>query len=75
MSDAKDFILKATNFHQNIVDDIPQMKRGKVWCIICGHVEQVDSAQCLASGWPECCGYTMTIDSPEERKEFEDDEL
>jgi hypothetical protein len=22
----------------------------------------------MRSGWPKCCGYTMTIDSPEEQK-------
>jgi hypothetical protein len=27
----------------------------------------VDAGVCLATGWPKCCGVTMTIDSPEER--------
>jgi hypothetical protein len=38
-----------------------------VWCRICGRSQRVDAAQSLASGWPKCCGHTMTIDSPEER--------
>jgi hypothetical protein len=28
---------------------------------------KVNSSTCMAGGWPKCCGYTMTIDSPEER--------
>lgn len=46
---------------------VPQFARGKVWCKTCGREERVDSAFCLSYGWPKCCGYTMTIDSPEER--------
>lgn len=45
----------------------PKLSRGMVWCTKCGRSEKVDSAECFASGWPECCGYTMTIDSPAER--------
>jgi len=29
--------------------------------------QRVDSVNALATGWPTCCGYTMTIDSPDER--------
>ena len=52
--------------HQKIVDDIPKLKRGQVWCKECGHTEKVDSAHCIAKTWPKCCGYTMTIDNPNE---------
>ena len=54
--------------HQAVVDTVPQLRRGRVWCTTCGHTEVVDSAQCLTAGWPTHCGYTMTIDSPAERK-------
>lgn len=60
-------IKRLTNLHENIVNDVPQLKRGQVWCHTCGSTLKVDSAQCLRSGWPLCCGYTMSIDSPEER--------
>ena len=30
----------------------------------------VDASMAIKYGWPECCGYTMTIDSPEERAEL-----
>lgn len=42
----------------------PQLGRGQVWCCMCGASRRVDSAACLARGWPKCCGATMTIDSP-----------
>lgn len=45
----------------------PSLTRGQVWCRTCGHTKRVDSAACLRSGWPKHCGYTMTIDSPEEQ--------
>lgn len=47
--------------------DIPQLKRGIVWCRTCGRSQGVDSARALSAGWPRCCGYTMTIDSPDEQ--------
>lgn len=58
---------KATSLHDNIVADVPQLRRGMVWCTVCGHSERVDSANALRHGWPKHCGFTMTIDSPEER--------
>jgi hypothetical protein len=54
---------------EKIVDDNPKLKRGFVWCTKCGRKAKVDSAQCLRTAWPECCNQTMTIDSPEERKQ------
>ena len=55
------------NFN-SVVESVPQLSRGKVWCTTCGQSLNVDSAEALRrSGWPKCCGYTMTIDSPEER--------
>jgi hypothetical protein len=44
-----------------------RLKRGQVWCLHCGKTENVVPSTCLDSGWPECCGKTMSIDSPEER--------
>ncbi len=45
-----------------------KLVRGMVWCTKCGRQQNVDSGYCLQRGWPECCGETMTIDSPEERE-------
>lgn len=52
------------------VDDVPQLRRGVVWCTACGRSQRVDAGDALNHGWPKCCGYTMTIDSPEERAAF-----
>lgn len=46
----------------------PKIQRGMVWCTTCGSTLRVDPVKCLKSGWPMCCGQTMVIDSPEERK-------
>jgi Zn finger protein HypA/HybF involved in hydrogenase expression len=56
---------------QKIVADAakahPKLARGQVWCRQCGATQRVDAAGALARGWPKCCGYTMTIDAPNER--------
>lgn len=56
-----------TDLHRKIAQANPKLRRGKVWCLTCGAFRKVNSAHCLANGWPECCGQTMTIDSPVER--------
>lgn len=54
--------------HDTIAKRIPQLARGQVWCRQCGRTQRTDSAEAMRYGWPKCCGYTMTIDSPEEQK-------
>lgn len=49
----------------------PKLTRNRVWCRTCGRSQAVDSNQALRQGWPKCCGYTMTIDSPEETAAME----
>ena len=52
---------------------IPQIGRGMVWCTHCGRSERVNGVNAtLGAGWPKCCGYTMTIDSPDERAELKE---
>lgn len=51
--------------YQRIADSHPSIKRGKVWCRTCQSSRDVDPAQALRSGWPKCCGFTMTIDHPD----------
>jgi hypothetical protein len=58
------------NLYEKIVEEVPQLKRGLVWCTVCGDRYKINTANALAGGWPKCCGYTMTIDSPEERKQL-----
>ena len=52
---------------RKMVNKVPKLRRGKVWCHSCGKKQEVDSAECMKSGWTECCEETMSIDSPEER--------
>ena len=54
--------------YEKVVNGVKKLSRGIVWCVKCGRSQKVDSANCLKCGWPECCGGTMTIDSPEERQ-------
>ncbi len=51
----------------DVVDVVPQLARNRTWCRQCGASRSVDSRSCLSTGWPKCCGYTMTIDSPDEQ--------
>ncbi len=50
------------------IEAIPKIARGRVWCTTCGREERVNGGMSMRFGWPKCCGYTMTIDSPEERR-------
>lgn len=59
---------KHDNIHDELATCHPKLKRGRVWCTECGASVKVDSAACLRGGWPTCCGFTMTIDSPAERE-------
>ena len=56
-----------SEIHDHLAKEIPQIARGQAWCKTCGNSEKVNGAYCLQHGWPKCCGYTMTIDGPEER--------
>ncbi len=66
--DGLDFVKRAAGLHDKIAADVPSISRGQVWCYECGRTRKVDGGQCLRFGWPECCGFTMSIDSPEERR-------
>ena len=52
----------------NMYEDMAKVCGNRVWCTKCGATQKVDAAECLRYGWPKCCGYTMTIDSPKKRK-------
>lgn len=57
-----------TTLHEKIATSHPSLKRGMVWCTKCGRSEKVNTPGALRNGWPKCCSFTMTIDSPEERE-------
>ena len=52
---------------EEMANSHPKMRRGMVWCRTCGRAEKVNAAHCLKFDWPRCCGYTMTIDAPDEQ--------
>lgn len=58
--------------HDDMANSHWKLRRAQVWCDTCKRTERVDVARRLSglSAWPECCGYTMTLDSPKERKAF-----
>ncbi len=47
--------------HKKIAESHPSLKKGELKCSTCGRESKVDSSECLANGWPKCCGYTMTL--------------
>ena len=61
-----DFIPRGLSGLQSDLAEIPQIKRGLVFCHSCGATRKagVDN---FRSGWPKCCGQTMSLDTPEER--------
>ena len=61
-------LTKLATLHETLATCHPKLTRGQVWCHQCGATQRVDSAACLRSGWPRCCGQTMAIDSPAERR-------
>jgi hypothetical protein len=60
--------LASGTLHRGLAASHPSLKRGRVWCHTCGHTQAVDSARCLAVGWPEHCGQTMSVDAPTTRR-------
>ena len=53
--------------HELLAQSHPKIRRGQVWCRTCSATMRVDPDDCLAHGWPSCCGQTMTLDAPDER--------
>lgn len=53
------------DLHSKIAAAVPEIERGMVWCRTCRRSDRFDGAAVLRSGWPKCCGYTMTIDHPD----------
>jgi hypothetical protein len=57
-----------TELNNSVAMAHPKLIRGMVWCTTCGRSQHVSAGKCFVNGWPKCCGYTMTLDSPDERK-------
>lgn len=65
------FVTKPNALYDEIAKSHPSLLRGRVWCTRCSTFRHVNTANALRRGWPKCCGMTMTIDSPAERKASE----
>jgi hypothetical protein len=72
MAEKSAFLTKLAGVHDRLAAVHPSLARGRVWCRSCGASQGVNSAGALRNGWPKCCGYTMTIDSPEERRALDE---
>ena len=53
---------------REIANSHAKLRRSMVWCLKCGKQLKVNAVNCLANGWPVCCGEIMTIDDPEVRR-------
>lgn len=56
-----------TVLHEQLASDAG-IKRAQVQCEKCKRILLVDGAKCLAEGWPQCHGYTMTLLRPHFKK-------
>lgn len=61
-------MIRTDKMYQDMAESVPQLRRGQVWCTVCDRTQKVNSGGALQHGWPKCCGHTMTLDSPEERR-------
>lgn len=53
----EDIARRVLGIHEEIAKYLPTT----VHCEECGAVQAVDPAECLRSGWPECCSQTMSF--------------
>jgi len=49
------------SMYEDMANSNPSMKKGLVKCNKCSKEMKVDSAKCLQTGWPACCGKTMSL--------------
>lgn len=70
-SDIQARLVERQAIHDRLAGSHSSLTRGQVWCRSCGASRRIDSANALRSGWPKCCGYTMTVDSPDEQAAME----
>lgn len=51
----------AAKISEKAVSTDQATKEGRVFCKACGNTFKVDSAKCIQTGWPSCCGATMAL--------------
>lgn len=58
-------MLDLLHFHKNIAKTLTARKQYRLVCSECKRevaITTAEIAQYLKSGWPKCCGYTMTME-------------
>jgi hypothetical protein len=66
MTELRRMVERSIGLHDKLASCHPSLQRGQVWCRQCGYTESASSAYAFKHGWPKHCGYTMTIDAPED---------
>lgn len=59
----KRMVKKSADLHESMAQCNPSLEMGIVYCKKCKRVIKTDAAECLRSGWPKCCGETMSLKS------------
>ncbi len=54
-------VFKAMTEPHAKIADAASIKTCRVRCDKCGREQDADGAECLAHGWPLCCGQTMRL--------------
>lgn len=49
--------------HAPVKEEREAVPRMRVRCGVCGREARPSHRKALRSGWPVCCGYTMTLES------------
>jgi len=57
----QELIKSNRELHKELGKIHPALRQGLVRCDKCERELKVDSAKCLATGWPECHGQTMRL--------------
>ncbi len=53
----EDISRRVLGIHETAAKYLPTSVR----CDVCGSGQAVEPAECLRSGWPECCSQTMSF--------------
>lgn len=64
----RNLVTRPNALYDEIAKSHPSLLGGRVWCTRCNSFRHVNAGGALRSGWSQCCGRTVKVDSPEERK-------
>lgn len=68
LTEVEQAVVKASGMHRRIVNDV--WPNGVIArCPSCGntfHLDVEETIECLANGWPKCCGRSMPVEGAKE---------